>query len=115
MFCTQCGFELEDQDQFCAKCGAATRPGFGPRTSVPAALSRPMDQNKIAGVCAGFARYFGVDVTLMRILWLAAAIVTGGLIIIVYIGAWILMPKDYPSLAPAPVPPVSGTGYEAAK
>ena len=24
---------------------------------------------KIAGVCAGFARYFGMDVTLMRILW----------------------------------------------
>jgi phage shock protein C len=97
MFCTQCGFELEDQDLFCAKCGKATRPGFAPAAGAPARLSRPMEQKKIAGVCAGFARYFAVDVTLMRILWIALAVVTGGLGGIVYIVAWILMPKDYPA------------------
>ncbi|HEX8985934.1 MAG TPA: PspC domain-containing protein [Bryobacteraceae bacterium] len=95
MFCTQCGFELEQEDLFCAKCGKGTRPGAMPRR-VPAVLSRPMDQKKIAGVCAGFARYFTVDVTLMRILWVALTVVTGGLGLLVYIGAWILMPKDYP-------------------
>ncbi len=101
MFCTQCRFELEDQDLFCAKCGAATRPGLAPRVSTPSLLSRPMDQKKIGAVCAGFARYFGVDVTLMRILWVAAAILSGGLLVILYIAAWILMPKDYPALAAA--------------
>ena len=50
-----------------------------------------------AGVCAGFARSFNMDVTLMRILWIVAALLTGGLVVLVYIGAWIAMPKDYPA------------------
>ena len=32
---------------------------------------------KIAGVCAGMARYLDMDVTLIRVLWLAIAIITG--------------------------------------
>ena len=99
MFCTQCGFQLENEDLFCAKCGKATRSGYPPAGAVPAILSRPMEHKKIAAVCAGFARYFDVDVTLMRILWVAMAVVTGGLGVLVYIGAWILMPKDYPAPA----------------
>jgi phage shock protein C len=63
---------------------------------VPVRLSRPRDQKKIAGVCAGFARYFDVDVTLMRILWLAVAVFSGGLGVLVYIAAWIIMPRDEP-------------------
>jgi phage shock protein PspC (stress-responsive transcriptional regulator) len=53
-----------------------------------------MREKKIAGVCAGFARYFDVDVTLMRILWLAGFVLTGGLLLLVYFAAWILMPRD---------------------
>jgi phage shock protein C len=68
------------------------------RVVVRTKLSRPMDQKKIAGVCAGFARYLDVDVTLMRILWLAIALCTG-VGFIGYLVAWILMPKDYPAVA----------------
>lgn len=55
-----------------------------------------MHEKKIAGVCAGFARYFEVDVTLMRVLWLVVALFTGiGFIAyIAYIVAWIAMPRD---------------------
>lgn len=98
MYCTQCGFELEEQDLFCAKCGKPARPGYTRAASGPG-LSRPMDQKMLAGVCAGFARSFGTDVTLMRILWFAAAVFSGGLVGLVYIGAWIAMPKDYPAAA----------------
>ena len=52
-----------------------------------------MHEKKIAGVCAGFARYFGVDVTLMRILWIIVALCTG-IGFIAYIVAWIVMPRD---------------------
>ena len=52
-----------------------------------------MYDKKIAGVCAGFARYFEVDVTLMRVLWLIVAFFTG-IGFIAYIIAWILMPRD---------------------
>jgi phage shock protein C len=95
MFCTRCGFRLREEDLFCAKCGASVRGDYQPSPAGPI-LSRPMDQKKIAGVCAGFARYLDVDVTLMRVLWIALAVFTGGLIIIPYIAAAILMPKDYP-------------------
>ena len=95
MYCTKCGVELDEASLFCSKCGKATRPGYAPKGAP--ILSRPMDQKKIGGVCAGFARYFELDPTLMRILWLAAFLLSGGLIFFVYIAAWILMPKDWPA------------------
>src|SRR5438309_1514391 len=49
---------------------------------------------KIAGVCADFARYFDVDVTLMRVIWLAVAICTG-VGFLAYLAAWIIIPSDY--------------------
>jgi phage shock protein C len=52
-----------------------------------------MFDKKIAGVCSGFARYLGVDVTLMRIIWLVVALTTG-IGFIAYVIAWIAMPRD---------------------
>jgi len=49
---------------------------------------------KIAGVCAGFARYFGMDLVLTRVLWLGIALCTG-IGFIVYLAAWIVIPSDY--------------------
>jgi len=94
MFCTQCGFKLEDADLYCARCGLRTREDVPPRTEEPRRkLARPMKEKKIAGVCAGFADYFEMDVTLMRILWLTFALIWG-VGFIAYLVAWIAMPKD---------------------
>ncbi|HTT61511.1 MAG TPA: PspC domain-containing protein [Bryobacteraceae bacterium] len=84
---------MTDDAAFCSRCGKATGAPAVPQVTPPRRLSRPMYDKKIAGVCAGFARYFEVDVTLMRILWIIVALFTGvGLI--AYIVAWIAMPKD---------------------
>ncbi len=100
MFCTKCGVELRDQDQFCSQCGRSTGRGT-PNAPRSERLSRPTSEAKIAGVCAGFARYFGLDVTLMRILWVVVTIWPLPLLgVIAYIVAWIIMPKD-PLPAPA--------------
>ncbi len=74
MYCTRCGLELEDKSRFCSQCGSPAGP-TGNWTAAPRhhELSRPVFGKKIAGVCAGFARYFDVDVTLVRILWLRTA------------------------------------------
>jgi phage shock protein PspC (stress-responsive transcriptional regulator) len=48
---------------------------------------------KIFGVCAGFARYFGVDIVLMRVMWLGFALGTG-VGFIVYLAAWMAIPSD---------------------
>ncbi|MCU0228926.1 MAG: PspC domain-containing protein [Bryobacterales bacterium] len=67
---------------------------------VPRVLSRPLWEKKIGGVCAGFARYLNVDVTLVRIVWLVTALATG-IGFIAYLIAWIAMPKEPRMLLPA--------------
>ena len=65
-------------------------------------LTRSNTQAKIAGVCAGMADYFEVDVVLVRLAWVVLAIVgavIGG--IIAYVAAWVLMPV---ATEPEPVP-----------
>ncbi len=105
MYCTRCGVELAERDRYCNQCGTATNKAT--RETISNRLSRPRDDRKIAGVCAGLARYFGVDVTLIRILAVVLAIWPVGLGLLLYLVCWIVMPND-PLLLPAPAnPPVS--------
>lgn len=48
----------------------------------------------IAGVCGGFAEYFGVDATLIRIIWVILSLATFVSLVpvIVYIICWAVMP-----------------------
>lgn len=48
--------------------------------------------NKIAGVCGGIAEYFGIDPTIVRLLWLVM-IFAYGTGIMIYIVAAIIMPE----------------------
>jgi phage shock protein PspC (stress-responsive transcriptional regulator) len=47
-----------------------------------------------AGVAGGMADYFEIDPALVRLLWVAATVVTGGLAIPAYILLWIILPRD---------------------
>jgi phage shock protein C len=96
MYCTRCGAALEAQHRYCWQCGVPTGVD-GVKT---ARLVRPMAEKQIAGVCAGFARYLDMDVTLTRIIWLLVAIFTG-IGFIAYIIGWIAMPADYGYRTPA--------------
>jgi phage shock protein C len=91
MYCTQCGVELRDDDRFCSRCGARTSIASMPFTQKSLMLDK--SNKKIAGVCAGFARYFEVDVILVRVLWLAIALATG-VGFLAYFAAWLVMPSD---------------------
>lgn len=55
---------------------------------------RSATDKKVAGVCAGFANYFGMDVTLMRILWLAGTFYTAGTGLLIYLLCWAVMPVE---------------------
>lgn len=110
MFCTKCGTELRTTDKFCFDCGAATINAYASPPGPVLPLSRPLRERKIAGVCAGFARYLGIDLTLTRIIALVLLLwpvpFIGGL---AYLIAWIVMPQD-PVMAasanPHPAPSV---------
>ena len=95
MFCTQCGAKLAETARFCTSCGASS----GTVEAVPAAapprkLRRIVAAKKIAGVCAGFAEYFGVDITLMRIIWVALLLLPPNVGFFAYIVAWAVLPKS---------------------
>jgi phage shock protein C len=70
-------------------------------------LSRPVRDAKIAGVCAGFAKHFGLDVTLVRIIWLILSVWPLPFFgVIAYIVAWIVMPKDQDPVASTSLQPI---------
>jgi phage shock protein C len=101
MYCNYCGKVIQDDANICAYCGI--------RVGAVAArkrLLRPRMDRKIAGVCAGCAEYFDLDVTLVRLVWLFVALMTGvGLL--AYPIAWIVMPEEPLRLAaPAGAQPV---------
>ena len=48
----------------------------------------------LGGVCAGLARYFGIDTTLARILWVILTIISLGAGLIGYALIWILVDKE---------------------
>ena len=106
MYCSACGIELSDAFRYCPQCGTTTRKEtFTSATGQPArALSRPREDRKIAGVCSGIARYIGIDVTLVRVLFVVLAIWPPAVGLIVYLVCWIVMPQDL-LLLPAPPQP----------
>jgi phage shock protein C len=119
MYCSSCGVQLEEQFAYCHQCGRPTNPDRTSPWGVPKKLTRPLWEKKIGGVCAGFARYFEVDVSLMRILWLVVAVFTG-VGFIAYLVAWITMPAEAslaiptntagPATTAAPPPPAAEEG-----
>jgi phage shock protein C len=91
MYCTKCGVELPENVRFCSSCGNRTAAGAHPE--MPRALMLDKRKKKIAGVCAGVARYLDVDVVLVRVLWLGFALCTG-VGFFVYVAALIIIPSD---------------------
>ncbi len=48
----------------------------------------------VAGVCAGLADYFGMDVNLVRVIVAVIAVITGGLGVLAYLAAWAIIPDE---------------------
>jgi phage shock protein PspC (stress-responsive transcriptional regulator) len=57
-------------------------------------LVRLANDKKLGGVCAGLARYFGIDVSIMRVAYLILTILTGSLLFWLYLILWIVLPQE---------------------
>jgi len=100
MYCSNCGTQIGDRDNFCHACGRGvahegeahqnTAPGY----NAPRRVYRLVHDKKVAGVCSGLAKYFDVDVTLVRLAVATGIILSGGLGLLAYVVAWIIMPVD---------------------
>lgn len=96
MFCNYCGKVIPDDASLCAYCGVRVGGVIARKR-----LVRPRAGRKIAGVCLGFAEYFDLDVSLIRVVWLVCILCGVG--VLAYGVAWIVIPEE-PLYLPAPVP-----------
>jgi phage shock protein C len=62
---------------------------------VQARLTRSETEKRIAGVCGGIAEYFDIDPTVVRVVFVLLAILTG-VGIPIYVVLWIILPKGSP-------------------
>ena len=99
MYCTQCGVVLEGSDSYCSQCGTPTGRASSMSGNHPVPrLTRSIYDVKIAGICGGLAQYLAVDPTFVRLIWLVATVCFPPLLV-GYLGAWIILPKEPPRLA----------------
>ena len=62
-------------------------------SSRPQPLYPPFHDRMLAGVAAGVARYFDIDVTIVRIVFVVLAVV-GGVGVPLYLAGWLLIPDE---------------------
>lgn len=81
---------------------------LGPAPRAQRTLRRSGTDRVIGGVCGGLGRYLGVDPLLLRIAAIALAL-SGGVGVLAYIIAWIVIPAaaDEPGSAPPAAPPAT--------
>ncbi|NOX97075.1 MAG: PspC domain-containing protein [Nitrospirae bacterium] len=60
----------------------------------PKKLYRSKRSRYIAGICGGIAEYFGQDAVIIRLLFVALALITGGIGILFYLVCWIVIPDE---------------------
>ena len=64
-----------------------------PSEEHPRRLYRSKSDRMLAGVCGGLAEYFNIDAIIVRVVWVVG-IFTGGLGVLAYLVAWVLMPEN---------------------
>jgi phage shock protein C len=58
-------------------------------------LFRLVEQKKLGGICAGLADYFDLDVSLVRLIFVGVALITGILpMVLFYLIAWLVIPAQ---------------------
>jgi phage shock protein C len=66
-------------------------------------LARSRSDKMIGGVCGGLAAYFGIDATIVRLVFVLA--VLSGLSPFIYLILWIVMPQEQPAQPQNLTPP----------
>jgi len=57
-------------------------------------LYRSRNSRMIAGVCAGLGEFFGIDPTVVRLLFAAGALLGFGSFILIYLVIFIVVPEE---------------------
>ncbi len=86
---------------------ATSQQTYNPTLPAPRPRSLERRDAKLAGVAGGLGAYFDIDPTIIRVLLIAATLVSGPVVPLFYVAAWIIMPQagDVRPAPPAPAPP----------
>ncbi len=92
-YCVKCGTANEGTAEFCVSCGENLKKeektkGTEKTTTTQSSekkLYRSRTNKMITGLSAGLAKYFEMDVDLVRILWVIGLFVSGGVVALVYL------------------------------
>ncbi|MEN6518472.1 MAG: PspC domain-containing protein [Methanospirillum sp.] len=57
-------------------------------------LKRSRTNRMVAGVCGGIGEYLDIDPNVIRLIWVVVTVLTGGVGILAYLLAWLIMPED---------------------
>jgi phage shock protein PspC (stress-responsive transcriptional regulator) len=85
-------FGGDDDDDQKPKSKSQAKADADSDDSGPKRLFRDMDRAMFAGVCAGLAKYFGVDAVIIRLLFVAL-IFCGGAGVLLYGVLWLIVPE----------------------
>ena len=67
-------------------------------------LHRSSTDKMLGGVCGGLAESLGVDVTVLRLAFVALTVLGAGAAAVIYVAIWALAPVDTPAPPTADVP-----------
>ena len=57
-------------------------------------LTRSRHDRKLLGVCGGLAAFFGIDATLIRLIWALCTLFSVGLGLVAYLVAALIIPEE---------------------
>lgn len=72
-------------------------------------LYRSPTDRVIAGVAGGLATWLRIDPSIVRIVWVILAVLSGGIFVLIYIAMMIIVPLPPPGWVPSAGPPPGGS------
>jgi phage shock protein C len=70
----------------------------------PKQLYRSRDRRMISGVCGGLGDYFGIDPTIVRLIFVFGSIFGYGILLLIYIVMMVVVPEEPVVDMPVPSP-----------